>query len=76
MVKIDNKDTDKIVMEWIVEKVLWGGMYSVILDGGMKVHAKPKWKLIKSRIKIVMWDKVQVELNEIDPTKWYITYRL
>jgi len=65
-----------IVMEWIVDKVLWWWMYSVILDGGMKVQAKPKWKLIKSRIKIVMWDRVQVELNEIDPTKGYITYRL
>jgi translation initiation factor IF-1 len=51
-------------------------MYSVILDGGMKVQAKPKGKLIKSRIKIVMGDKVQVELNEIDPTKGYIIYRL
>ena len=67
---------DAIVMEWVVEKVLWWWMYSIILDGGMKVQAKPKWKLIKSRIKIVMWDKVQVELNEIDPTKGYIIYRL
>ena len=68
--------SEGIVMEWIVEKVLWWWMYSIILDGGMKVQAKPKWKLIKSRIKIVMWDKVQVELNEIDPTKGYIIYRL
>ena len=67
---------EAIVMEWVVDKVLWWWMYSVILDGGMKVQAKPKWKLIKSRIKIVMWDRVQVELNEIDPTKGYITYRL
>jgi len=68
--------SEGIVMEWIVEKVLWWWMYSIILDGGMKVQAKPKWKLRKSRIKIVMWDKVQVELNEIDPTKGYIIYRL
>lgn len=65
-----------IVLEWIVDKVLWWWEYSVVLEGGLKVQAKPKWKLIKSRIKILMWDKVQVELNEIDPTKWYITYRL
>lgn len=65
-----------LVMEWVVEKVLWGGMYSVLLDGWIKVQAKPKWKLIKSKIKIVIWDRVQVELNEIDPTKGYIIYRL
>ena len=65
-----------IVLEGIVNKVLWWWMYLVILDWWMKVHAKPKWKLIRSRIKIVMWDKVQLELNEIDPTKWYIVYRL
>ena len=68
--------SEGIVMEGIVDKVLWWWMYSVILDGGMKVQAKPKGKLIKSRIKIVMGDKVQVELNEIDPTKGYIIYRL
>ena len=69
-------NSEGIVMEGIVDKVLWWWMYSVILDGGMKVQAKPKGKLLKSRIKIVMGDKVQVELNEIDPTKGYIIYRL
>lgn len=65
-----------IVLEGIVDKILWWWMYSVVLDWGMKIQAKPKWKLIKSRIKILVGDKVEVELNEIDPTKWYITYRL
>ncbi len=65
-----------IVLEWIVDKILWWWMYSVVLDGWMKIQAKPKWRLVKSRIKILMGDKVQVELNEVDPTKWYITYRL
>jgi len=65
-----------IILEWIVEKVLWWWMYSVILDGWMKVQVKLKWKLVKSRIRVLMWDKVQVELNEVDPTKWYVIYRL
>jgi len=65
-----------LIMEWVVEKVLGWGMYLVLLGWWMKVQAKPKWKLIKSKIKIVIWDKVQVELNEIDPTKGYIIYRL
>ena len=65
-----------IVLEWIVDKILWGWMYSVELDWWMKVQAKPKWKLTKMRIKILPGDKVRVQLNEIDPTKGYITYRL
>jgi len=70
------KENEWIVLDGIVDKVLWWWMYSVILDWGMQVRAKPKWRLVRSRIKIVMGDKVQVELNEIDPTKWYIIYRL
>jgi len=70
------KENDWIVLDGIVNKVLGWWMYLVVLDGWMEVRAKPKWKLIRSRIKIVMGDKVQVELNEIDPTKWYIIYRL
>lgn len=65
-----------IVLEWVVDKVLWWWMYSVVLDGWMKVQVKLKWKLLKSKIKILMGDKVRVELNEVDPTKWYIIYRL
>lgn len=65
-----------LVMEWVVKKILGGWMYSVLLDGWMEVQAKPKGKLIKSKIKIVIGDRVQVELNEIDPKKGYIVYRL
>jgi len=65
-----------IVLEWVVDKILWWWTYSVVLDGGMVVHAKPKWKLKQRKIKIIPWDKVQVQLNEIDPTKGYIVYRL
>ena len=65
-----------IVLEWVVDKILWWWMYLVILDWWMAVQAKPKGKLKQRKIKIIPWDKVQVQLNEIDPTKWYITYRL
>jgi len=65
-----------IILEWVVDKVLWSWMYSVVLNGWMKVQVKLKWKLAKSKIKVLFWDKVQVKLNEIDPTKWYIIYRL
>jgi len=65
-----------IVLEWIVKKVVWWWNYIVELDGWLKIHAKPKWKLVKMKIKILPGDKVRVQLNEVDPTKGYITYRL
>lgn len=65
-----------IVLEWVVDKILWWWMYLVILDWWMAVQAKLKGKLKQRKIKIIPWDKVQVQLNEIDPTKWYIIYRL
>ena len=65
-----------IILEWVVDKILWWWTYSVVLDWWMVVHAKPKGKLKQRKIKIIPWDKVQVQLNEIDPTKGYIVYRL
>ena len=67
---------EKIIMEWTVEKIVGGGMYLVILDGWLQVQAKPKGKLTRMKIKILPGDKVQVQLNEVDPTKGYIIYRL
>ena len=63
-------------MEWVVEKVVGGGTYLVVLDGWLHVQAKPKGKLIRMKIKILPGDRVQVQLNEVDPTKGYIIYRL
>jgi translation initiation factor IF-1 len=48
----------------------------VVLDGGLQVQAKPKGKLTRMKIKILPGDRVQVQLNEVDPTKGYIIYRL
>jgi len=63
-------------MEWTVEKIAGGGTYLVVLDGGLQVQAKPKGKLKRLKIKILPGDRVQVQLNEVDPTKGYIIYRL
>ena len=63
-------------MEWTVEKIAGGGTYLVVLDGGLQVQAKPKGKLTRMKIKILPGDRVQVQLNEVDPTKGYIIYRL
>jgi len=69
-------DSDSIEVEWIVDDVLGFSNYSVLLtDIGMKVTAYPSWKMNKNKIRIIQWDKVKVELNPFDPTKWRIVYR-
>jgi translation initiation factor IF-1 len=69
-------NTDKIEVEGIVIEILGGWYYKIDLWNWMYVMAKPAWKLRKNNIKIIVGDKVKVELNEYDPSKWRITYRL
>lgn len=69
-------NNDTIVVEWIVEKMLWWWNYQVKLIGmDMLVTAYSSWKMKKFNIKIIEGDKVQIELNEYDPSKWRIIYR-
>lgn len=67
---------NKIEIEWTVVEVLWWWFYKVDIGNWIFVSAKPAWKLRKNNIRIIVWDKVKVELNEYDPNKWRITYRL
>ncbi len=67
---------NKIEVEWVVVEILWGWFYKVDIWEGVFVRAKPAGKLRKNNIKIIVGDKVKVELNEYDPTQWRITYRL
>lgn len=59
-----------------VVNMLWGGKYLVRLDSNdMEVNAYASGKIKKNNIKIIEWDKVRVELNEVDPTQGRIIYR-
>lgn len=65
-----------IEVEWQIVKVIWHGSYQVAIDEiDLVVIAKVSWKMKKFNIKIIEWDRVKVELNEYDPTKWRIIYR-
>lgn len=64
-----------IPLEGVVNKVHWK-IYEVEIEWWLITNLNLKWKLKKNHIRIIEWDKVEVELNEIDPTKWYITKRL
>ncbi|MBS8121446.1 translation initiation factor IF-1 [Candidatus Vampirococcus lugosii] len=69
-------NNDTIVVEGIVEKMLGGGNYQVKLIGmDMLVTAYSSGKMKKFNIKIIEGDKVQIELNEYDPSKGRIIYR-
>ncbi len=69
-------NNEAIVVEWIVEKVLWWWNYQIKVDDmDLLVVAYASWKMKKFNIKIIELDRVQVELNEYDPSKWRIIYR-
>ena len=67
---------NKIELEGTVVEILWWGFYKVDLWWWVFVRAKPAGKLRKNNIRIIVGDKVKVELNEYDPTQGRITYRL
>ena len=58
-----------------VTKDLGNGMFQVKLDNGVGVMAYLSGKIQQRRIKVVMGDKVTVELSPYDLTKGRITFR-
>ncbi|GAX82708.1 hypothetical protein CEUSTIGMA_g10134.t1 [Chlamydomonas eustigma] len=58
-----------------VSKDLGNGMFQIKLENGVTVMAHLSGKIRQNRIKIVMGDKVTVELSPYDLTKGRITYR-
>ncbi len=65
-----------LVMKGEVVEALGGGQYKVRLpEVEMEVVAYPAGKMKKFNIKILEGDRVDVELNQYDPTKWRIIYR-
>ena len=66
---------NNIKMEWIILKIHWKNFDVKIWDNYIAT-LNLKWKLKKNKIQFVEWDKVEVELNNIDPSKGYITKRL
>ena len=64
-----------IELEGVVEKVLPATMYNVKLVNGHRVLAHISGKMRMHFIKILVGDKVTVELSPYDLTKGRITYR-
>ena len=66
---------DKIEMEGTVVEALPNTQFTVELDNGHKVLAYLSGKMRKFYIRILLGDRVRVELTPYDLTRGRITYR-
>ncbi|NHC07043.1 translation initiation factor IF-1 [Azonexus fungiphilus] len=62
-------------MMGVVEDVLPDGRYRVLLENGHKMVAYTAGKMKKHHIRILLGDKVSLELSPYDLTKGRITFR-
>lgn len=62
-------------MEGTIEEALSNGMFRVVLDNGHEVLGHLAGKMRRFRIKVLLGDKVKVELSPYDLTRGRITYR-
>lgn len=67
---------DVIELEGTITEALPNAMFRVKLNAGQEILAHVSGKIRKNFIRILMGDKVKVELSPYDLTKGRITYRL
>lgn len=65
-----------IEMEGVVTQCLSNGMFRVKLQNGFSVLAHVSGKIRRNYIKILLGDKIKVELSPYDLTRGRIVYRL
>jgi translation initiation factor IF-1 len=76
--KVDNgvtKQEEKIEMEGLIVEALPGTMFHVSLSSGHTVLAYLSGKMRKNYIRILLGDRVKVELSPYDLDRGRITYR-
>ena len=66
---------EKIEMMGTVEKALKGTQFIVRLDNGHEVLAYPCGKMRKYYIRLLLGDRVKVEISPYDLTRGRIVYR-
>ncbi len=66
---------DVIELVGIVEEVLPNAMFRVRLDNGHLILAHASGRMRKNRIRVLVQDRVQVEMTPYDTTKGRITFR-
>lgn len=73
---MNQKNIDLIEMEGIVTQCLSNGMFRVKLENGFLVLAHVSGKIRRNYIRILLGDRVAIELSPYDLTRGRITYRL
>jgi translation initiation factor IF-1 len=71
----NKKKEDKIVMEGIVVEALPATQFRVRLENGHEILAYLSGKMRKYYIRILLGDRVRVELSPYDLTRGRIIYR-
>ena len=69
------KDDDKIQVEGLVVEALPGTQFKVRLDNGHEILAYLSGKMRKFYIRILLGDRVKVEMSPYDLSRGRITYR-
>lgn len=73
---MNQKNIDLIEMEGVVTQCLSNGMFRVRLENGFLVLAHVSGKIRRNYIRILLGDRVAIELSPYDLTRGRITYRL
>lgn len=69
------KKNDAIAVEGVVKKVFPGAHFEVELEGGQKVRAHVSGKMRMNFVRIMVGDRVTVELNAYDLSKGRVVFR-
>jgi len=74
-VKLSMAKEEVIEMDGVVTEVLRGSRYRVALENGHEVSAYTAGKMRKFRIRVVIGDKVTLQISPYDLTKGRISFR-
>ncbi len=67
---------DTLTMGGVVTEALRGGLFRVVMnDSGHEVLATLSGRMRRNRIKVIIGDKVEVEVSVYDLARGRITYR-
>lgn len=73
---MNNEKNNLIEMQGVITQCLSNGMFRVKLENGFTVLAHVSGKIRKNSIRILLGDKVAIELSPYDLTRGRIVYRL
>ncbi len=66
---------DAIEMEGVVSEILPNAMFRVTLDNNHVIIAHTSGRMRKNRIRVLVGDRVRIEMSPYDLTKGRITFR-